>query len=193
MKIGILAIQGDFELHRKMLSRLNVDTVLVKSPADLEKCDGLIIPGGESTTFIKLLKVSGLFAAVKQFSQAKAIMGTCAGLITLARKVTNFSLETLDLIDLDVARNAYGRQIDSFIGEVALHINGRDTSFEGVFIRAPRIEKTGQGIRSLAFYQGDVVLAENENILVATFHPELTEDTRIHEYFIRKIQAKIQS
>ncbi len=187
MTIGILAVQGDFELHRRMLSGLKVEYILVRTPRDLEKCDGLIIPGGESTTFIKLLKSGDLFSALKKFGRKKAIMGTCAGLITLAHRATNFSLETLDLIDIDVARNAYGRQIDSFIDEINVNLNGKTSSFEGVFIRAPKIEKKGEGVKSIGFHKGDVVLAENKNVLVATFHPELTEDSRIHEFFLQKV------
>ena len=192
MIIGILAIQGDFELHQKVLSKIHVDNIFVKTLQDLNKCSGLIIPGGESTTFVKLMKANNLFNPVIAFGRKKAIMGTCAGLIILAEKVHNLDLETLKLIDIEVSRNAYGRQIDSFIDHFELSITNNKSLFEGVFIRAPKIVKMGEGIRALGFHKNDVVLAENENILVATFHPELTEDTRIHEYFITKVQKLIK-
>jgi len=192
MIIGILAIQGDFELHQKVLYGIRTDNILVKTPQDLNKCNGLIIPGGESTTFVKLMKVNNLFNSVIAFGQNKAIMGTCAGLIILAKKVHNLEHETLKLIDIEVSRNAYGRQIDSFIDHIELSINNNKSLFEGVFIRAPKIVKIGEGARSLGFHKNDVVLAENENILAATFHPELTEDTRIHEYFVTKVQKLIK-
>jgi 5'-phosphate synthase pdxT subunit len=188
MTIGILAIQGDFELHRRMLERLGIEYILVRTPPDLDKCDGLIIPGGESTTFVKLLKSGKLLPALKIFGQNKAIMGTCAGLITLAHTISNFDLETLNLIDIDVTRNAYGRQVDSFIDQISLNLNGKTTTYEGVFIRAPKIEKTGEGVKPIGFHKKDVVLAENDHILVATFHPELTDDPSIHEYFLRKVE-----
>ena len=192
MIIGILAIQGDFELHQKVLSKIRIDNILVKTLQDLNKCNGLIIPGGESTTFVKLMKANNLFNSVIAFSRKKAIMGTCAGLIILAEKVHNLELETLKLIDIEVSRNAYGRQIDSFIDHFELSINNNKSLFEGVFIRAPKIVRMGEGVRSLGFHKNDVVLAENDNVLAATFHPELTEDTRIHEYFITKVQKLIK-
>ncbi len=189
MTIGILAVQGDFELHQRMLSKLGVESVLVRNPEQLKKCDGLIIPGGESTTFIKLLKANDLDKAIKDFGKKKQVMGTCAGLISIARKVNNFSMETLNLIDVEVARNAYGRQIDSFIDSIDVDINGQRSPFEGVFIRAPKIEKLGEGIKPIGFHKGNIVLAESSNILVATFHPELSEDTRIQQHFIEKIKS----
>ncbi len=188
MIIGILAIQGDFELHQNVLSKISVDSILIKSPHDLNKCNGLIIPGGESTTFIKLMRENSLFDSVIAFGRKKAIMGTCAGLIILADKVHNFELETLKLIDIEISRNAYGRQIDSFIDHIELSINNNKSLFEGVFIRAPKIIKVGEGVRSIGLHKNDIVLAENENILVATFHPELTEDTSIHKYFMTKVR-----
>ena len=189
MKVGVVAIQGDFERHQNLLHRLNIDTILVKSPDQLQHCDALIIPGGESTTLIKLFKASRLFEAIQVFASKKAILGTCAGLIVLSNKVLNPPLESLQLIDIEVTRNAYGRQVDSFIQDVQLNLNGDHTQFEGVFIRAPKITATGQGIESIGCLQKDVVMAENNHILVATFHPELTDDTRIHSYFIKKAKT----
>ncbi|NOX36803.1 MAG: pyridoxal 5'-phosphate synthase glutaminase subunit PdxT [Calditrichaeota bacterium] len=185
MKFGILALQGDFALHQKALQRVGIETQLVRKPEHLTGLMGLIMPGGESTTFVKLLKEIGLFDAIREFAKNHVIFGTCAGLITLARKIVNYDLETLNLIDIVVERNAYGRQIDSFVDTVRVSINHTDT-FEGVFIRAPKIIEIGQGVTALGYHQNDVVMAENDRILVATFHPELTDDLRIHEYFIQK-------
>ncbi len=189
MKIGILAVQGDFELHGKMLTNLGVEYTLVRLPRDLASCQGLIIPGGESTTFVKLLKKSGLFEELRKFGRQKTIMGTCAGLIILARKIRNYPLETLGLINIEVERNAYGRQIDSFVDNVEINLNGTIKNFEAVFIRAPKIVRLGEGVTALGKHKSDIVLAENKHILVATFHPELTDDTRIHEYFLKKVAS----
>ncbi len=192
MKIGVLAVQGDFELHKKTLRKLDVEVAEIRTPKQLATCHGLIIPGGESTTFVKLLKENGLFQALRQFGQEKTIMGTCAGLITLASDVENNGFETLQLIQLRVRRNAYGRQIDSFIDTVELELSGKRFSFEGVFIRAPKIVALGEGTRALGYHGQEVVMAENEHILVATFHPELTEDLRVHQYFLQKVEANLK-
>jgi len=189
MKIGILAVQGDFELHAKMLQNLGVEAKYVKKVGDLSDCDGLIFPGGESTTFLKLLKENHLFHPLKEFGRQKPIFGTCAGLITLASQVENYPQETLNLIDISVERNAYGRQIDSFIDVVEVNLNNDKTQVEGVFIRAPKIKRVGEKVKALAFHGKDIVMAENEHILVATFHPELTDDLRIHKYFLEKIKS----
>ena len=189
MTIGVVAIQGDYEKHRQVLNRIHTDTIFVKNPQQLAVCDSLIIPGGESTTLIKLFKASHLFEAIREFAKDKPVMGTCAGLILLAKKVYNPVQESLQLIDIEVNRNAYGRQIDSFISTIKLSVNSRDENFEGVFIRAPKITRTGQGVRPLGFLNDEVVLAENSHILVATFHPELTDDTRIHQYFVHKTRT----
>ncbi len=188
MKIGVLAVQGDFSLHENMLQQLGVETIQVRKPEHLNGCSGLIMPGGESTTFVKLLKEIGLFDALKRFGQEKVIFGTCAGLITLATDVVNYPLETLQLIDIQVERNAYGRQIDSFVDTVEVTLEGEQFSVEGVFIRAPKIVAVGEGVRILGYHQQDIVMAENEHILVATFHPELTSDSRIHQYFLQKVK-----
>ena len=192
MKIGVLAVQGDFELHKKALRKLDLEVAEIRIPEQLATCDGLIIPGGESTTFVKLLKENGLFQALRQFGQKKTIMGTCAGLITLASEVENNGFETLQLIQLRVRRNAYGRQIDSFIDTVKLELSGESFSFEGVFIRAPKIVALGEGTRALGYHGQEVVMAENDHILVATFHPELTEDLRVHQYFLQKVEANLK-
>ena len=188
MKIGILALQGGFELHAQMLAILGVDTVYVRKPDQLISCHGLIIPGGESTTLMKLMREGGLFESISDFAADKPVFGTCAGLIMLAMDPINDNLVTLNLIDLSVERNAYGRQIDSFIDSVEIRINGAIDSFEGVFIRAPKIVAVGEGIDILGTHSDDVVLAENDQVFVATFHPELTNDVRIHQYFVGKIR-----
>ncbi len=188
MKIGVLAIQGDFAMHQKMLNRLGVENITVRNPGQLQKCDGLIMPGGESTTFIRLLKEINLYKAISDFGKNHCIFGTCAGLITLSSRVVNSNMETMNLIDIEVIRNAYGRQIDSFIDEIKINLDSQKSVFEGVFIRAPKISEVGKGVIPLAYHKDDVVMVENKNVLVATFHPELTEDTRIHEYFLKKVQ-----
>jgi 5'-phosphate synthase pdxT subunit len=191
MTVGILAIQGDFGLHQKILDKLGVKHLAIRNNEELKKCDALIIPGGESTTFIKLLKSIHLDKAIRNFGRKKAIMGTCAGLILLSREVTHNSVETLNLIDIEVSRNAYGRQIDSFINQIELTLKKNTIKFEGVFIRAPKIKKIGEGVQPLGYYQNDIIMAENQNILVTTFHPELTSDTRIHQYFLEKAKNLI--
>jgi 5'-phosphate synthase pdxT subunit len=188
MTLGILAVQGDFGLHQKILDRLGVKNITVRNEKELKQCDALIIPGGESTAFIRLLSSIQLDRAIKNFGHKRPIMGTCAGLIMLSSKVSSNSITPLNLIDIDVSRNAYGRQIDSFIDTVQLTLNKKTINFEGVFIRAPKINKIGEGVTPLGYHQGNIILAENDKILVATFHPELTSDTTIHQYFIEKVE-----
>ncbi len=181
MKIGVLALQGDFDAHRKRLEELGAEVVLVKKPEQLDNIDGLIIPGGESGTFLKLLGEDGL-EKLRDFVRAKPTFGTCAGCILLATEVENPKQAGLGAIDITVRRNAYGRQIDSSIRE------GRflDDPIEMVFIRAPRIERVGEGVEIIATEgrDRDPVLVRKGNTLAATFHPELSDDPRIHEYFL---------
>lgn len=188
MKIGVLAIQGDFEQHRKVLDHIGIDNFEVRFKEDLDLCDGLIIPGGESTTILKLLNANNLFQLIQQFGQHKIIMGTCAGTILLANSVVNSEMKVLQLIDIEVCRNAYGRQINSFVDDIRVNLNKKEDSIEGVFIRAPKIIKTGKGVRPLGFHGKDIVLAENSKIIVATFHPELSNNDKIHKYFISKVR-----
>ncbi len=185
--VGILAVQGDFELHAKMLERLGAAWKLVKRPADLSGAAALIMPGGESTTMLKFFQEEGLGPAVKDFAaQGKPIFGTCAGAILLAREVLNPPQDHLGLLDITIERNAYGRQIDSSVerGECP-EISSKPV--EMVFIRAPIIRRVGEGVRVLGRAGGLPVLVEQGNILAATFHPELTKDETIHRYFIGKI------
>ena len=181
--VGILALQGDFDAHRKAVERSGGRAVEVRSAAELNACDGLIVPGGESTTMLKLLEIENLTEPLRQFAGRKPVFGTCAGAILLAHAVTRPAQPSLDLIDIDVERNAYGRQIDSRITRVQA---GAD-EMEAVFIRAPRILRVGAGGKILATYQGDPVWVEQGRHMVTTFHPELTSDPRVHERFLRLI------
>ena len=195
MQIGILALQGDFELHQTTLNRLEVKSTLIRKPSQLVDCDGLIIPGGESTTLVKLLRNIELIAPIRHFATHRPIFGTCAGSILLATEIANHSMETLGLIEATIERNAYGRQIDSFIYTLQLNLNDKKYEFEGVFIRAPEIKSVGQDVKSLGVVSGqsegeNIVLAENDQILIATFHPELTQDDLVHRYFIDKVRTK---
>jgi pyridoxal 5'-phosphate synthase pdxT subunit len=183
LKIGILAVQGDFEAHAARLRQLGAETVEVRTPAQLASCDGLVLPGGESTTQLQFLQEEGLADAIRSFAaEGGAIFGTCAGTILLATKVTHPEQPSLGLLDITVLRNAYGRQLasDVFFGSSKL----KDTPMEMVFIRAPVIERIGPGVEVLAEYGGKPVLVQKANIIAATFHPELTPDTTVHERFL---------
>jgi pyridoxal 5'-phosphate synthase pdxT subunit len=178
--VGVLALQGDFEAHRKAIERAGGTAVEVRTAAEMDSCDGLIIPGGESTTMLKLLELENLTEAVRAFAAKKPVYGTCAGAILLARGVTRPAQASLALMDIDVERNAYGRQIDSRIAKL-------DDGFEAVFIRAPIIRRVGDGVRVVASYQGDPVWVEQGRHMVTTFHPELTEDARVHRRFVERL------
>ena len=190
-RVGILALQGDFEAHARALKRAGAEPVEVRSAVDLENIQGLVIPGGESTTMIKLLEQEKLIEPLREFGRERPIFGTCAGAILLATDVANPAQPelpaqaSLGLMDIQVERNAYGRQLDSRIAR--LHPTGLDGELEAVFIRAPIIRRVGQAARVLASYQGDPVLVEQGRHLAATFHPELTEDSRVHLMFLGKI------
>lgn len=190
MRIGVLALQGDFERHQGSLARLKVESIQIRTPRDLDECQGLIIPGGESTTLVKLLKESGLFPVIPGFAEDHPIFGTCAGLILMAREVTNISVESFGLLDVSVARNAYGRQIDSFIDLMDIYLDGKEDQFEGVFIRAPRIVKIGEGVNVLGRHDKEIVFVEHHHHLGSTFHPELSRSTLIHKYFVEKVRKK---
>jgi len=181
---GILALQGDFEAHRSAIERAGGRVIEVRTLADLEQCDGLIIPGGESTTMLKLLDLEGLTAPLKRFSGHKPLYGSCAGAILLAREVTHPAQPSLDLMDMTVERNAYGRQIDSRIARIPMPEGG---DLEAVFIRAPIIRRLGAGSNVVAQYNGDPVWVEQGRNMVTTFHPELTADLRVHRRFLDKL------
>lgn len=182
--IGIFALQGDFEKHGKAVNELGHTARYVKDAKTLNSCEKLIIPGGESTTFLKLIDRLGLRNPLIQFAKKKAVFGTCAGLIILSEKVENDTIVPLGLIDMVSSRNAYGRQIDSFIDNIDIEIGAKKKPFEAVFIRAPKIVSTGKGVRVLAKHNNDVVLVAQNRVLAATFHPELTDDLAIHDFFI---------
>jgi pyridoxal 5'-phosphate synthase pdxT subunit len=173
LRIGVLAVQGNFREHAQMLRRLGAEVVEVRKPEQLDGLDGLVLPGGESTTFVTLMELYGLDRAVAAFPGA--IFGTCAGMIVLDRN-------HLGLVDLEVRRNAFGRQVASF--EADLEVAGQDEPVRAVFIRAPWIERMGPGVEVLAEVDGRPVLAREGRYLVAAFHPELTDDTRLHERFL---------
>ena len=182
-RVGVLALQGDFEAHRGALERAGAEAVEVRTADELDAVDALVIPGGESTTMLKILDIEGLFQPVAEFGARKPVFGTCAGAILLAKEVLNPEQRSLGLMDLTVERNAYGRQIDSRIAQI--DVAGLAT--EAVFIRAPIIRRAGERVKVLAEYQGTPVLAEQGMHMVATFHPELSRSNAIHRRFIEKI------
>ena len=184
MRIGVLALQGDFARHAAALARCGVEAVEVRRAEELADVDGLIIPGGESTTLLKLMDEWAFVPALEKFHAAgRPIFGTCAGLIVLAREVESPRQFSLGLIDVTVERNAYGRQRESFEASGTVTLDGRAHPLEMVFIRAPRIRRVGVGVETLAEHHGEPVMARQGSVLVATFHPELTDDRAVHRYF----------
>lgn len=182
--VGILALQGDYEAHAKAVERAGGTAREVRTAADLDQVAGLILPGGESTTMLKLLEEEKLFEPLRKFGETKPIFGTCAGAILLASDVESPRQASLGLMDLTVQRNAYGRQVDSHISKLATDTAGE---VEAVFIRAPIIRRTGEGVRVLARHRGDPVWVEQGRHMAATFHPELTSDLRVHQRFLAGI------
>ena len=199
MKIGVLALQGDFDAHRRRLEELGAEVVLVKKPEQLDQIDGLVIPGGESGTFLKLLGTEG-FEKLRQFVNAKPTFGTCAGAILLAAEVENPPQSGLGALNIRIRRNAYGRQIDSsiregkFLPDLNHHLKPGDSTGESasplemVFIRAPKIVKLGEGVEVLATEGNDPVAVRQGRAMAATFHPELGEDKRVHEAFLALVR-----
>jgi pyridoxal 5'-phosphate synthase pdxT subunit len=204
MRIGVLALQGDFALHAKALANCGrasrgvssgegspqseIEIVEIRKPKQLDDLDGLIMPGGESTTLLKLMDAWGFVPALEKFHAAgKPVFGTCAGLILLAREVTSPAQFSLGLIDVGVERNAYGRQRESFEATGTATLDGRPAPVEMVFIRAPRIRRVGEGVETLARHAGEPVMARQGAILISTFHPELTDDPTVHAYFCRMV------
>lgn len=184
MRIGVLALQGDFARHAATLAKCGVEAVEVRRPEELTDVDGLIIPGGESTTLLKLMDEWAFIPALEKFhAGGRPIFGTCAGLIVLAREVENPRQFSLGFIDLTVERNAYGRQRESFEAPGTATLHGRVQPLEMVFIRAPRIRRVGAGVETLAEHKGVPVMVRQGTVLVATFHPELTDDPAVHRYF----------
>jgi pyridoxal 5'-phosphate synthase pdxT subunit len=185
-RVGVLALQGDFEAHRNALARAGAEVVEVRTPAELQQVQGLVIPGGESTTMLKLLHSTGMDGPLREFGETKPILGTCAGAILLAKRVTNPLQESLGLMNIDVERNAYGRQLDSRVVRLQPEFEGGD--MEAVFIRAPIIRSVGAGAKVLMSYNGDPVLVEEGRHMATTFHPELGTDDRIHRLFLDKVE-----
>lgn len=182
MKIGVLAVQGDFDAHRKRLEQLGAEVRLVRKAEQLDEVDGLVIPGGESGAFLRILGESGV-EKLKQFVSVKPTFGTCAGAILLAKEITNPEQPGLGALDIRIRRNAYGRQIDSSIREGRLG----NTPIEMVFIRAPKIEQIGPGVEVIATEGNDPVAVRQGKVMAATFHPELSQDPRIHQEFLKLV------
>jgi pyridoxal 5'-phosphate synthase pdxT subunit len=181
MRIGVLAVQGNFREHAAMLRRLGAEPVEVRKPEQLEGLDGLIIPGGESTAIMRLVRLYGLEDAIREFS--RPVFGTCAGMILLDRN-------HLGVLDLEVERNTYGRQVASFEADLDLDLDGDERPLRGVFIRAPRVAEVGADVDVLAELDGEPVLLREGRVLVASFHPELTDDTRVHERFLDLVREE---
>jgi 5'-phosphate synthase pdxT subunit len=189
MKIGILSVQGDFEAHAAALRELSAEPIEVRTVTDLEDCEGIILPGGESTTQLQFLQEEGLFASIKKFSaEGGAIFGTCAGAILLATRVKNPEQVSLGLLDMTVLRNGYGRQLasDVFFGPTTL----KKDPLEMVFIRGPIIESVGPGVLVLAEHAGKPALVQKDNLLASSFHPELTDDRTVHRHFLNMTKAR---
>jgi pyridoxal 5'-phosphate synthase pdxT subunit len=190
-RIGVLALQGDFDAHAVALHEAGAEAVLVRKPEQLANVDGLIIPGGESTTFLKFLERDGFLGALQSFVRNKPTFGTCAGCILLAKEVLHPAQQSLGVLDATVERNAYGRQIDSVIEAAETKLDGGP--LEMVYIRAPRIVKTGPHVTVLAERDGFPVLVEQGKTLAATFHPELSADRRVHARFVELVRAHTKS
>ena len=193
MKIGVLALQGAFREHEEALEPLGLQAIEVRQPEDLCGCDGLVLPGGETTTQRKLAQAYGLWDSLAALGrQGMPIMATCAGLILLAKRIDGQSGSSLGLLDVDVRRNAYGRQVFSFETLLSVPafsgISGGSEPFRAIFIRAPRILRVGEGVSVLSLHQGEPVAVEQGNILGLSFHPELTRDNRFHRYFLESVR-----
>ena len=188
LTIGVLALQGDFAEHEAILKRLGATTRQVRMPADLEGLDGLIIPGGESTTITRLMNMYGLYEPLRAFAGSHPVWGTCAGAIIMAKDATDLDRDPLRLMDIEVVRNAFGRQVDSF--EVDLPFDEIDGEpLHAIFIRAPLIRSVGAGVKAVAtLADGEIVAARQGHLLATSFHPELTDDTRVHAYFLRMVE-----
>lgn len=192
-RVGVLAIQGDFEAHRHALARLGLDAPEVRRPEELAGLDALILPGGESGAHLRILKENGLWSALADFhARGGALYGTCAGLILLAKHVTQPTQDALGLIDVDVVRNGYGRQIDSFEADVPAEALGRaaDQPLRLVFIRAPRLSRVGPGVQVLLECAGEPVMAREGRVLVSSFHPEVTGEGLIHRWFLENVAVR---
>jgi len=184
LKVGILAFQGDFVLHSKILKKLNVENIFVKSIEDLNSSDALIIPGGESTVMSKMINLYNLSIPLQKYSLTKSIYGTCAGAILMSSKIKDPIVKPLKIIDVAVHRNSWGRQIDSFSQNISLDFSTK--KFIAKFIRAPKFKCLGKKLKVLASIDNEPILIESSRHLISSFHPELGNDTRIHNYFLKK-------
>lgn len=191
MTIGVLALQGDFDAHRRRLEELGAEVLLVRRPEQLDEIEALIIPGGESSTFLWHLEQRGFLEKLGQFVRERPTFGTCAGAILLANEVSNPPQKSLAAMDITVERNAYGRQINSFIGELKWSPGG--DPLEAVFIRAPKITRVGEQVEVLAREGDDPVLVRQGHLMAATFHPELSADMRVHEAFLKTVRERAVS
>ncbi|MDN4620868.1 pyridoxal 5'-phosphate synthase glutaminase subunit PdxT [Paenibacillus sp. PsM32] len=190
MKIGVLALQGAVAEHLKSLQLAGAEAIRIKRIEQLEEIDGLVIPGGESTTIGKLMRKYGFIEAIQQFSeQGKPLFGTCAGLIVLSERIAGQDQPHLSLMDMTVSRNAFGRQRESF--ETDLDVVGIDEPIRAVFIRAPLIQEVGEGVQVLSTYHDEIVTARQGHLLACSFHPELTDDYRLHQYFADMVQEYV--
>ena len=185
--LGVLALQGAFDVHARRLAELGAETRLVRKPEDLDSLDGLVIPGGESTTFLKHLERAGFYEVLNDFVHTRPVLGTCAGCILLAREVTNPPQRSFGVLDAAIERNAYGRQNDSAIRTEQTTLPGGP--LEAVYIRAPRLTALGPKVKVLAMRDGSPTLVQQDHILAATFHPELSEDRRVHQLFLDMVRS----
>jgi 5'-phosphate synthase pdxT subunit len=187
--VGVLALQGAFAKHIEMLRSLGVETIEVRKPSDLHKCHGLIIPGGESTTILRQISYIKLEADLLEFAKTKPLFGTCAGLILMSKKIISDPMTSFGILDTEVERNAFGRQVESFTAEIELHLESKTSKkFRCVFIRAPRIRAYSSNVEVLAEYENEPILVKQGFHLGATFHPELTSDAAVHRYFLKQIE-----
>lgn len=192
MKIGVLALQGAVAEHIRSLQLAGAEAVTVKRVEQLDEIDGIVIPGGESTTIGKLMRQYGFIEALQQFSeQRKPLFGTCAGLIVLAERIAGHDQAHLSLMNMTVSRNAFGRQRESF--ETDLEVKGIDEPIRAVFIRAPLIQEVGEGVEVLSVYQDEIVTARQGHLLACSFHPELTDDYRLHQYFVDMVGQSLSA
>jgi 5'-phosphate synthase pdxT subunit len=184
--VGVLALQGAYQKHVESLARLGVESRLIRKSAELDHCDGLILPGGESTTMSLLINESGMYDPLRNFAQSRPVMGVCAGMIMMAESVDDERVMPLKILPFRALRNHYGRQVHSFSADIQLNFNNSDVPLHAHFIRAPGITDLGEGIEVLASYEDEVIMIGKDRHVALSFHPELTEDTRIHKYWLQK-------
>jgi pyridoxal 5'-phosphate synthase pdxT subunit len=189
LTVGVLALQGAFAKHIAMFRMLDINVVEVRKPEDLDACDGLVIPGGESTTIFRQINFIKMREKLTEFAKKKPLFGTCAGLILMSKKIISDEMEPLGLLDVSIERNAFGRQAESFQTEVQLHLDPKKSkSYPAIFIRAPRIRVFTPEVRILSLFEDEPILIQQDYHLGATFHPELTTNPAIHDYFVRLVK-----